>query len=411
MRVVRISAAVLALAAFSAGVSSCSDEPDNGVAGDAPEQSQQLTIYTSLPSRGIESVRANRLLNGMRLALAERKGEIDGYQIKLSSRDDTGKDGVWDDGQVLDNARLAIRDPTTVAYIGELDSGASALSIPILNEAGILQVSPASGYSGLTRKGVVQGEPDKYYPSGKRTFGRVIPNDHVQALAQVEYQRDQGCDSVYLLSDDGVYGTGLARDLEALLQADGPPIAGNEMFDAMALDYTDVAEAVAAEKPDCVFYGGDNIESAVRMWRALHRADPDMKLFGPDRLATSVFTQDIGSAGPVTFLTSPLLRSADYPAKAREVLRAYRKTYNEIPDINALHGYATMDAVLTAIEEGRGPGSRQQQTIRAFLELDGDSVLGPFSIDDNGDTSYSKYGTYNVRRDKPVFDEVIDTAR
>ena len=75
-------------------------------------------------------------------------------------------------------------------YLGEFNSGGSAISLPITNEAGILQVSPSNTYVGLTRaEGADKGEPDKYYPSGKRTFGRVVPADHIQAAAQVAYQK------------------------------------------------------------------------------------------------------------------------------------------------------------------------------------------------------------------------------
>ena len=69
---------------------------------------------------------------------------------------------------------------------------------------------------GLTRKqGAAPGEPDKYYPSGKRTYGRVVPADHIQAAAQVTYQKDQGCKKTYIFNDKEVYGKGLADQVVA----------------------------------------------------------------------------------------------------------------------------------------------------------------------------------------------------
>lgn len=410
MRVVRIAAVVGILSALTVGLSACADDPANGVKGQPPEDNKQFTVYVSLPLRGPDSAQSHRLINGMRLALAERKGEIDGNRIRWVVLDDTSADGKWDDGEVLDNARSAIRDRTTVAYIGELDSGASALSIPILNEAGVLQVSPTSGYSGLTRKGVVQGEPDKYYPSGRRTFGRVTPSDYVQAQTQVKYQQAQGCQSVFLLNDEDAYGTGLSRDIETLLESEGLTLAGTEIFNRDALDYADVAKTVVAETPDCVFFGGDDVESAVRMWRALHHADPSIRIFGPDALVTTDFTARTGAAAGSTFLTSPQLERSDYPPQAAQVLRRYRQRYDEVPDLNALYGYATMDAVLNAVAQAKGGASRQRGTIESFFDLDQESVLGRFSIDDNGDSSLSSYGTYTVSAGKPVFDAAIDTA-
>jgi branched-chain amino acid transport system substrate-binding protein len=54
-------------------------------------------------------------------------------------------------------------DPTSIAYIGEFDSGASAISIPILNETQIAQISPSDTAIGLTRDGpgADLGEPAK----------------------------------------------------------------------------------------------------------------------------------------------------------------------------------------------------------------------------------------------------------
>ena len=102
--------------------------------------------------------------------------------VKLSVLDDsrTGSER-WDPEQTAENANTAVRDRTTIAYLGEGPSGATAISLPILNAAGIAQISPTSGYTGLTQAaGGEKGEPEKYYPSGMRSFARPIPADREQ---------------------------------------------------------------------------------------------------------------------------------------------------------------------------------------------------------------------------------------
>src|SRR6185437_4849064 len=129
--------------------------------------------------------------------------------------DATAAAGKWEAGQTSANARKAAQDKSSIVYLGEFNSGATAISLPILNEANILQVSPSNTYVGLTRaEGADKGEPDKYYPSGKRTFGRVVPADHIQAAAQVTYQKDSGCKKTYILNDKEVYGKGIAVQVE-----------------------------------------------------------------------------------------------------------------------------------------------------------------------------------------------------
>src|SRR3712207_6253460 len=103
-------------------------------------------------------------------------GKAGNFKIKYVSLDDaTAATGKWEPGKVSENARKAVQDDKTIAYLGEFNSGASAISIPLLNEAGILQVSPSNTYVGLTRaEGAEKGEPQKYQPSGTKTFGRVV---------------------------------------------------------------------------------------------------------------------------------------------------------------------------------------------------------------------------------------------
>ena len=93
-------------------------------------------------------------------------------------------------------------------YIGEFNSGASKVSIPILSEAGVPQISPANTYVGLTTDdpGSEPGEPDKYYPTGDRTYTRIVPKDTIQAAALVTLMKGDGCTKVAMTNDKEVYG-------------------------------------------------------------------------------------------------------------------------------------------------------------------------------------------------------------
>jgi len=108
-------------------------------------------------------------------------------------------------------------------YIGEFNSGASAVSIPILNEAGLPQLSPANTAIGLTTgpDGAQPGEPDKYYPTGERTYARIVPQDKYQAAADISVMQDDGCTKLQLLNDKEVYGAGLAGGVEAAATTQG----------------------------------------------------------------------------------------------------------------------------------------------------------------------------------------------
>ena len=155
---------------MSLGIAACgSKKKDSGGSGASTSANKTLTIYSSLPLQGDSRPQSQSVVNGEKLALEQAGGKIGDFTIKYSSQDDsTAAAGKWDAGKVSSDARKAAQDSSTIAYLGEFNSGASAISIPVLNGAGILQVSPSNTAYGLTRSGAGadKGEPDKYYPSG-----------------------------------------------------------------------------------------------------------------------------------------------------------------------------------------------------------------------------------------------------
>src|SRR5438128_6296313 len=107
---------------------------------------------------------------------------------------------------------MAAQDTSTIAYLGEYNSAATAVSLPLINAAGILQVSPGSPYGGLTSPlDAGQDEPERFYPTGQRTFGRLRPGDSVEAAAQVTLMKHLGVSSVYLLDDQDPFDAPLAE--------------------------------------------------------------------------------------------------------------------------------------------------------------------------------------------------------
>jgi branched-chain amino acid transport system substrate-binding protein len=385
------------------------DNKGGGSTGASP-----LTIYSSLPLQGDNRAQSESVVNGERLALQEAGGKVGKFSIKYVSLDDsTAATGKWEPGAVSSNARKASQDRSTIAYLGEFNSGASAISIPILNEAGILQVSPSNTYVGLTRsEGADKGEPDKYYPTGKRTYGRVVPADHIQAAAQVSYQSDQGCKQLYILNDKEVYGKGIADAVQQGAGAAGIKVLGNDGIDTKAANFRSLATKVKGSGADCLFFGGIVENKAVQVWRDMHASNPTLKLFGPDGVALTDFTSKIpASAAKVTFITNPTLDPKLYPPAAQDFFDTYKKKFGKEPEPYAIYGYEAMKVALLAIQNAGSKGNDRQAVIDQFFKIkDRDSVLGKYSIDANGDTTLSDYGGNRVKDGKLVFDKVIKAA-
>jgi branched-chain amino acid transport system substrate-binding protein len=180
------------LAALALGVTACGDS-DNDTSskpsgsGNAPA-GKNLTIYSSLPMQGASRVQTEALVNGAKLALEQSGNKAGSNTIKYVPLDDsTAQAGSWTPEAESANALKAAQDNSTAVYLGAFNSGASKVSIPILSEAGVPQISPANTYVGLTTNdpGSEPGEPDKYYPTGNRTYVRIVPKDTIQAAALV----------------------------------------------------------------------------------------------------------------------------------------------------------------------------------------------------------------------------------
>ncbi|MCW3038188.1 MAG: transporter substrate-binding protein, partial [Solirubrobacterales bacterium] len=290
---------------------------------------------------------------------------------------------------------------------------ATALTVPTLNEAGILQISPASTLVGLTRTtGADKGEPDKYYPAGVRTFGRVIQPDDVQARAQIDDQLAEGCRSTFLVHDREAYGKSLTDLVELLGPAAGLRVAGNEGIDPDARDYADLLDKVVRSGADCLFLGGVEERAAVVLFTELHEAQPGLKLFAPNGLATPSFAKDLG-AGPASMvrLTSPGLPARLYPAAGRTFLRSYQRRFGTESGPYGMYGYEAMKLALLAVARAGDRGNDKRSVVAAFFRIqDRHSILGTYSIDRRGDTSLTRYGLYRVKAGRLAFERLLDPA-
>ena len=206
------------VAALALGVGACGDDDDEGGGGGGGEaEAKTLKLYSSLPLQGASRPQTTAMVNGIKLALEQAGNKAGDFNVTYESLDDsTAQAGSWTPEATTANARKAAQDDATAVYIGEFNSGASAVSIPILNEGGVPQISPANTAVGLTsdEPGANPGEPDKYYPTGQRHYVRIVPKDTIQGAALATLMKQDGCTSVFMTNDKEVYGAGLATNIE-----------------------------------------------------------------------------------------------------------------------------------------------------------------------------------------------------
>ena len=416
--------AVFGCAALALGVAACGDDEETTSGGGGETTSGEtaggeVTVYSSLPLQGASKDQTGAMVQGIRLALEEAGGKAGNVTVKYESLDDsTAQAGTWDPGQVAQNARKVAQDDSAVYYIGEFNSGASAISIPILNQAGIPQVSPANTYVGLTTDapGSEPGEPDKYYPTGKRTYLRIVPIDTIQADALLAAMKGDGCTTVALANDKETYGAGLARLMELNAEKAGLKLTENVGIDKASSNFRSVAADFKAQGADCFVFSGVTANGAVQLYKDVGAAIPDAKLYGPDGVCESGFTNP-GSDGIPAALgarfkcTVATLDLQSYPG-GQEFVDAFSEKYgNDNPDPYAIYGYEAMKLGLDTIAGLDGEATKESVLEALFATKDRDSALGTYGFDENGDTTLTDYGIYVVGDDgNPTFDSAVESG-
>jgi branched-chain amino acid transport system substrate-binding protein len=375
----------------------------------------KLTVYSSLPEQGASAPQARAIEEGARMALSDHGGKVGKYRIVYRRLDDSLRStGAADEGRGARDARKAAHDKSTIGYLGQYNSAISKVTIPILNKAGIAQISPSNTYNGLTTAapGHAPGEPAKYYPTGRRTYARVLPNDVVQGGALARAARQDGCASAHVFNSGTVYSSGLAQNAVAAAGRIGLKIERSESYDPRATSYKSLAKRV---KAPCVIQTGEIEESGTRVLKAVAAAHDHVRMYGGDGICLNASSNpDRGippSIAPRFHCTIAALGPKGFGPKGRQFFTRFSARYNrKYPDVYAIYGYESMSLMLDAMRRGLGPagGLTTGRVVAAlFATRNRASVIGTYGIDRNGDTTLTDYGLYRISGKWLTFDRVV----
>jgi len=360
-----------------------------------------VVIFGSFPLQGSDSSGAGDFLKGAHLALAQRKDRAGTTPVTLQVHDDSAN-GKWNADVVTANATKAVADPSVVAYLGDYNSGAVAVAMPILNQAGMAQMAgPASVVALTVPDGVDPTAPGQYQPTGVHTFARVMPNDRNQGKALVQYLVNQHVTSIFVVNDGGLYGKGLGAAVAAFAPQSGITVVNQTSIDPTATEFTALAGQIAASGAGAMVYAGPTSSHAPELFRDVHAAAPNLLLFGGDGLNHAGFTSTVGSAASQVRITAPVPPANGGSAVTKEFVAAYHQQHGVAPPLFAYLGYDAMNTLLNAIAQAKLTGTdtaTNRAAVRAALFNLGvqSGAMGHFAIDQNGDTTLARYGLFEI---------------
>jgi len=412
-RLVAVTAAG-ALALTGCASSSNSGSSSSGASSGA-SGGKTLVVSTDLPLQGTAASTSDSTNKMIQLYLEQIGSKAGDYTIEFKSYDDsTAAKGAWDDATCNKNAQDHVANANEVAVMGTYNSGCAKIQVPILNQAGMLMVSHANTNPGLT-KTWEPGEPQKFFPSGTRSYARVITTDDYQGTAAATYASEKlGVKTVYILNDNETYGQGVSKSFADAATKLGIKVIANEPWDKKQSNYSALFNKIKAAKPDMIYLGGiydNNGGQLVKDKVSVVGANDDVYLMAPDGFTGYPDFQKLPEAEG-TYLTFAGLSTDQLEAgggAAAKLLADYQTEYGAPPGTSyALYAVAAVQVILEAIAQS--DGTREDITAKVFnapgIKIAADkSVLGKEIVIDpaTGDTSAKDISVLQMTDGKEAF--------
>ena len=237
-------------------------------------------------------------------------------------------------------------DSTVVAEIGPAFSGESFSSNPILQQAGIPEITPSATNPGLAQ-------------SGWKAWFRAVGNDNSQGgpAPEVALKVIKGT-KVYIADDNTAYGVGLADIVRDGLNARHPgALVGTDAVDPGKDDYSDLASKIVASKADVFFWGGYSPEAAKIITQARGKGFKGTFL-GADGSKDTTFLSNAATNAEGAYLLCPCADVATItdPVDTKFV-SDYKAATGEDPIIYSGEGYDSANIIINAIRKAGKPGS------------------------------------------------------
>lgn len=379
----------------------------------AGEGRPDFIIAASAPLQGKFIDHGVQIVQALKLVLDRRDWRAGDYGVGLQACDETTlRSDESDPAKCRRNARSFARNRSVIAVAGPWSSTCALAMLAILNQAPAGPVAAISGsttYLGLTRAGpaVRRSEPERFFPTGRRSFARVVPADDVQGAAGALFAKDAGGRSAFVLNDDEPYGFGVAEAFRMAADRTGLRVVGTARWDPGARGYRPLAQRIARAGADTVYLGGYISGNGTRLIADLRRSlGEEVLIIGPDGFATpDVIVERAGPRAEGFTWTIPVVPNDELPAAGRELADEFEERFSSRPCCFAVPAAQTASMLLDAIADSGGRRVQVGSNLLGARVEDG--YLGDFQIDRHGDTTLATMGVYRIEDGRVRFDRQI----
>jgi len=263
-------------------------------------------------------------------------------------------------------------DARVNGVIGHLNSGTTVPASKIYNDAGIVQISPATTAPAYTR----QRFPGAF---------RVVASDAKLGGTLARYAAETlKVKNIAVIDDRTTYGQGVADEFVKGAKAAGMKVTGREFTSDKATDYTAILTSIKARKPDLIFFGGmDSV--AGPMLKQVKALGIPATFMGGDGMCTEALGRLAGDGlgeGKVYCAEAGGVKGPQ--EKVMEDFRArYKKKFNQDVQLYAPYVYDSVMVMATAMQNAKSADPAKYLPVLKAIRYEG--VTGTIQFDQAGD--------------------------
>lgn len=256
--------------------------------------------------------------------------------------------------------------------VGHLNSGTSIPASKIYNDAGIVQISPATTSPRYTRQG---------FPGAFRTVASDAKLGSTLSKYAIETLKVK---NIAVIDDRSTYGQGVADEFVKGARKPGVKLVGREFTSATATDYTAILTSIKAKKPDLIFFGGmDSV--AGPMLKQIKALGINAYFMGGDGMCTNALARLAGDGlvdGKVYCAEAGGVKGPQ--EKSMDDFRArYKKKFNQDVQLYAPYVYDSVMVMATAMQTAKSADPAKYLPALKAIKYEG--VTGTIQFDQVGD--------------------------
>jgi branched-chain amino acid transport system substrate-binding protein len=364
-----------------------------------------LKIGVTLPLSGGAAADGQPTLKGAKLAVdqANAKGGVGGYKLELVPLDHS-VNGKYNEQQGAQDMQTFVADPAVVGVVGPYNSAVAKVQIPISNDAGLLQCSPANTNEGLTKPEFGALNYRKSHPD-KINYIRVATTDDIQGPAMAVYAfNNLKLKNMLIVDDVTTFGKGVADNFQKKFTELGGVVADRVGADKNTTDFNGIITGAKSKNPDGLYYGGVVTSGGGLLLKQLRQQGLTIPFSGPDGIVNGAGDAkgsliNIAGKEAATNSYGTVAAIGDFPAK-KDFDAAFTEAFKgdadfKTPGAYSGPGYACATVILKSLEETlKANASADQKAIREGARAYAsdpshsfDTVLGKTSFDKNGDNT------------------------